>query len=278
MLLFSFPGRLYCKMIRFTVALLFGSLVATAQIRMSKLEVPAGETFVMEGTDTIEVDSLVLGDSASIHLNREKLSNYIHAKVLSAGKSSRILGHGDRGPNGKNGMPGTTPDGPCLKGTPGRHGANGEHGKNGTNLFLYVTSFVISGDLTVDLNGGNGGDAGKGGLGGGGSAGTRVCVGGTGGPGGNGGNGGNGGSGGSLTISCKECHHHRLMLGNKLIVRTYAGYGGLGGDAGPGGLAGLGTGGPTSGDGMAGQRGRKGMKGITGKQGAINFEAHTRNE
>lgn len=259
-------------MIRFIVALLFGPLTLFGQIRMSKLEVPAGETFTMRGTDIIVVDTLVMGDSSSIQLNRQRPDNYIHAKVFTAGKGTRILGQGTRGFYGKDGANGITIDGPCRDGTTGRNGTNGTNGSNGTNLFLYFTNFSVKGSLTIDISGGDGADAGKGGLGGGGSPGTRVCVGGTGGRGGDGGNGGNGGNGGVLTISCKECPDLRAWLGNKLIVRSYPGFGGLGGDGGGGGLAGLGSGGDTSMDGKIGQRGRKGVDGIGGKQGAINFE------
>jgi hypothetical protein len=263
-------------MIRFTVVFLFGSLAAIGQIRMSKLEVPAGKTFVMKDTNVIEVDTLVLGDSAIINLSRKHVNNYIRVKVMRAGNGSQILGHGNRGSNGKAGAPGTTPDGPCHNGSHGRHGAHGGNGEHGANLFIHASSVIINGSLTIDISGGNGGDAGRGGAGGGGSPGTRVCVGGSGGPGGHGGIGGNGGNGGSLTFSCKDCLNPRLWLGNKLVVRSYAGYGGIAGDAGPGGLAGLGAGGDTAKDGKAGQRGRKGMGGKTGREGAVNFEVQSK--
>jgi hypothetical protein len=259
-------------MIRFIVVLVLGPIAAFGQLRMSKLEIPKGDTFVIRNTDIIVVDTLVLGDSSAIQLNREKADNYIHAKVFMAGKDSRIIGHGARGVYGKDGATGATPDGPCMDGTAGRNGTNGTSGENGTNLFLYLSSITIRGTLTIELNGGDGADAGNGGLGGGGSPGTRVCVGGSGGPGGNGGNGGDGGNGGALTISCKDCPDLRSWLGNKLIVRSYPGYAGIGGQGGSGGPAGLGSGGDTSKDGRIGPRGKKGAYGIPGKQGTINFE------
>ena len=259
-------------MIRFIVVLLLGPLAVFGQLRLSKLEIPKGDTFVIRNTDIIVVDTLVLGDSASIQLNREQANNYIHAKVLTAGSNSRIIGHGARGVYGKDGTAGTTIDGPCLDGTPGRNGTNGSRGENGTNLFLYLSSLTIKGNLTIDLSGGDGADAGNGGLGGGGSPGTRVCLGGTGGAGGTGGSGGNGGDGGALTISCKNRPDLRAWLGHKLVVRSCAGYAGLGGQGGSGGPAGLGSGGDTSKDGKIGPRGKKGTNGTPGKQGVVNFE------
>ena len=259
-------------MIRFIVVLLFGPLAVFGQLRMTKLEIPKGDTFVIRNTDIIVVDTLILGDSAAIQLNREQANNYIHAKVFSAGRHSRIIGHGARGVYGKDGKAGTTIDGPCLDGTAGRNGSNGTRGENGTNLFLYLSSMTIRGSLTIELNGGDGADAGNGGMGGGGSPGTRVCMGGTGGPGGNGGVGGNGGDGGALTISCTDCPDLRAWLGNKLVVRSYGGYAGVGGQGGSGGPAGLGSGGDTTKDGKIGPRGKKGAYGTPGKQGAVNFE------
>jgi hypothetical protein len=259
-------------MIRFIVVLLFGPLALFGQIRMSKLEIMPRDTFAITGTDIIVVDTLIMHDSSYIQLNRERSANYIHAKDFKAGTGAKILGQGHRGFYGKDGARGVTLDGPCLDGTAGRNGTNGSNGRDGTSLYLYFTSMTITGDVTIEISGGDGADAGKGGNGGGGSPGTRVCVGGSGGNGGNGGNGGTGGNGGSLTLSCKTCPDLRLWIGNKIVVRNYAGYAGMGGDGGFGGLAGLGSGGDTRKDGQIGQRGKKGLDGLPGKQGKINLE------
>jgi hypothetical protein len=259
-------------MIRFIVALFFAPIVVFGQIRIDKLVVREKETYRFNGTDIIVVDTLIMNDSSVIELNRTKKDNFIHAKHFIARKGAKIIGVGEAGKHGKDGAKGTTLDGPCIDGTPGHNGTGGSHGDHGVNLFLYLNQLTITGSLTIDLRGSDGGDGGNGGLGGGGSLGTRVCIGGSGGPGGNGGTGGNGGNGGALTISCKDCVDLRALLGEQLMVRNYAGFGGVGGDAGGGGLAGLGANGMTSKDGKIGPKGKRGPDGLTGKEGAINFE------
>jgi hypothetical protein len=259
-------------MIRFIVVLFFAPIAVFAQIRIDKLVIPAKQTYKITSTDIIVVDTLIMNDSSTIELNVAKKDNFIHAKSMIAKKGVRIMGVGEKGQRGKDGIRGTTMDGPCIDGTLGHNGTGGSHGDSGVNLFLYFNQLTITGSLTIDLRGSDGGDGGNGGAGGGGSMGTRVCIGGTGGPGGNGGTGGNGGNGGALTISCKECIDLRALLGEQLLVKNYAGFGGIGGDAGSGGLAGLGANGMTSKDGKIGPRGKKGVDGLTGKEGAINFE------
>ena len=260
-------------MIRFIVVLFFVPIATFAQIRIDKLVVPAKQTYRLNGSDIIVVDTLIMNDSSVLQLNISKKDNYIHAKKLIARKGAKIIGYGERGQRGKDGGRGPTQDGPCMDGMPGHNGTGGSHGDSGINVYMYMNQIVITGSLTIDIRGSDGGDGGNGGQGGGGSIGTRVCMGGTGGAGGNGGSGGNGGNGGTLTISCKECTDEvRAMLNHQLIVKNYAGFGGLGGDAGGGGLAGLGAQGMTSKDGKIGPRGKKGADGLTGKEGGVNFE------
>lgn len=260
-------------MIRFIVVLLFAPIAAFAQIRMTKLVIPAKQTYQLKGTDIIVVDTLIMNDSSVIELNRSKKDNFIHAKHLIARNGVRILGVGEKGQRGKDGSKGNTMDGPCIDGTPGHNGTGGSHGDSGNNLFIYSNQLTITGSLTIDLRGSDGGDGGNGGQGGGGSMGTRVCVGGTGGAGGNGGTGGNGGNGGSLMISSTQAEPDlRGLLDHQLIVRNYAGFGGIGGDGGAAGLAGLGAQGLTSKDGKIGPRGRRGADGTPGKEGGISFE------
>jgi hypothetical protein len=260
-------------MIRFIVVLFFAPIAAFPQIRMSKLVVPEKQTYKLEATDIIVVDTLIMNDSSVIELNHAKKDNFIHAKHFIAKTGARIMGVGDKGVRGKDGARGTTMDGPCIDGTPGHHGTGGSHGDSGANLFIYTNQLTIIGSLTIDLRGSDGGDGGNGGQGGGGSLGTRVCVGGTGGTGGNGGSGGNGGNGGSVTISSTQSEPDlRGLLDHQLLVRNYAGFGGIGGDAGAGGLAGLGAQGMTSKDGKIGPRGKRGTDGLPGKPGGIGFE------
>jgi len=83
----------------------------------------------------------------------------------------------------------------------------------------------INGSLIIDLNGGDGGNGGEGSRGGDGGAGTRVCPAGDGGGGGNGADGGNGGNGGAFSISCKQCPDLHLLMGEKLIIKNYGGFG-----------------------------------------------------
>src|SRR6202008_1229236 len=108
------------------------------------------------GTDIIVVDTLIMHDSSAIKLNRDKSTNYIHAKDFRAGVATKILGQGHRGFYGKDGARGVTLDGPCLDGTAGRNGTNGSNGQDGMNLYLYITSMSIRGSMTIEISGGDG--------------------------------------------------------------------------------------------------------------------------
>lgn len=245
---------------------------AFAQVRMEKLIIRTNQSFDLKGSDILVVDTLIMMDSASIILNKDKADNFIHAKVARIGQACRIIGKGEDGQNGKTGLPGFTQDGPCKNGTSGTSGTRGTSAHAGVNLYLYFTELSIKDKLLIELSGGSGGDGGRGGTGGGGSPGTRLCQGGNGGDGGNGAEGGNGGDGGDLTISCKLCPDLRSWLGNKLIVRSFGGNAGLGGDGGYGGSAGLVSSGNNAKDGEQGTRGQMGKSGEPGKNGAIEFQ------
>lgn len=243
------------------------SLGVTAQIRLEKLVLKPGEKFLIEGTDILVVDTLVMGDSSHIILNRAKADDYIHARIARIGTGCTIEGSGKRGTDGANGAAGADQLSPCRQANPGADGSDGMPGETGSNLFIYSDDIQIDGSLTINLNGGDGGDGGDGGQGGGGGPGTRVCPGGDGGQGGSGMRGGNGGNGGNLTIQCKRCPDYQVWLGSKLYIKNYAGFGGMGGEAGRGGLAGLG---PLR-DGRNGIRGSHGEEGVTGKNGIVTF-------
>ncbi len=239
---------------------------------MDKLVIPSGESFALAGSDILVVDTLIMQNASKIILNRNKIDNFIHAKVIQIGNDCIIIGNGADGVNGEKGLDGYTATGPCKDGIPGRSGTSGTAGTHGVNLFIYFDQLTIVGKLSFELSGGNGGDGGKGGNGGGGSPGTRLCAGGDGGAGGNGFSGGDAGNGGNLTLTCKGCDALRSLLGNKIQVRSYGGNGGIGGNGGLGGLAGLVSAGRTSQDGDQGPNGKSGKSGASGKNGAINFE------
>jgi hypothetical protein len=243
-------------------------LSAQAQIRLTKLSLNKSEKYLIQASDIIVVDTLLMADSAQIILNRDKKDNFIHAKIAIIGVGCAIIGTGAKGTDGSHGINGVDQESPCRQGGIGKDGTGGLKGNDGNNLFIYSDDIQIKGSLTLNLNGGDGGDGGDGGQGGGGGPGTRVCQGGDGGQGGSGSRGGNGGQGGNLTIHCKRCPDYQIWLGSELHIKNYGGFGGLGGEAGRGGLAGLG---PVR-DGRNGQRGYHGEEGEAGKNGAIIFE------
>jgi hypothetical protein len=254
-----------CRFLFTTLSIFLFISISSAQIRLNKLVIHEKEKYQILGTDIIVVDTLVMHDSSSIILNSSKLDNFIHAKVASFGKDCIIYGRGPDGVSGKRGENGVTQSSPCRNGSPGKSASPGERGHDGINLSLYFSVLKIDGSLIINLNGGDGGKGGGGGRGGDGGAGTRVCPAGDGGSGANGADGGDGGNGGSFSINCKQCPNLPLMLGEKLIIKNYGGFGGVGGDAGVGGQAGLG---PVK-DGKNGARGEEGAHATEGKDGLV---------
>jgi hypothetical protein len=238
-----------------------------SQIRLTKLVIEHNEKFVIEKSDILVVDTLVMRDSSSIILNLSKKENFIHAKEVVIGSGCLIIGHGINGKPGISGEAGITARAPCRRGLPGSNATEGILGQDGVNLSLYFNNLKINGSVIINLNGGDGGDGGNGGIGGDGGSGARVCVAGDGGKGGNGANGGNGGHGGNLSFNCKNCEDLHLIMGQKLIVKNFGGLGGQGGEGGMGGRAGLGP----SGDGKNGLKGFKGAHADHGKDGSVNL-------
>jgi len=240
-----------------------------AQVRVSKLVIQPHEVFELDSTAILVADSLVMMDSSRIRLNGLRSENFIRANVAVFGQHCTIDGRGIHGKKGTNGAHGQTPIGPCRDGTPGRNGLRGLSGGPGINLFLYIDKIHISGQLIVDLSGGNGGDGGDGGDGGGGSPGTQHCYGGDGGDGGNGGTGGDGGRGGVLTVGGRDAVITRALLGTLLVVKNGGGSFGYGGISGAGGPAGLG---PGRRHGKPGRGGEDGAYGRPGDSGTVLFE------
>jgi hypothetical protein len=258
---------------------LFSLLLALAsihscysQIRLSKLVITENQIYTIKASDILVVDTLIMRDSSTIVLAHEKKDNFMHGKHIVIGNGCKIIGRGEDGAPGKNGLKGITGNGPCRDGLNGRGATGGMHGEDGINLFIYCSDIKINGHLTIDLNGGDGGDGGHGGEGGGGSPGTRVCTGGNGGIGGNGSSGGNGGNGGNLLIDCKDCPDLRAWVHRTITVKSFGGNAGVGGEGGPGGMPGLNPSGNSAMDGQRGARGKSGANGVAGKSGAINFE------
>jgi hypothetical protein len=250
----------------------FFSVVAVscfAQVRIEKLVIKANGVYTLSPSDIIVADTLVMMDSSRIRLNEMKGENFIRAHVAIIGKKCVIDGHGKNGTKGQNGAAGRTPVGPCQNGSPGRNGLKGIDGMPGINLFLYIDSINVTGNLVIDLTGGNGADGSDGGVGGGGSPGTKQCIGGNGGDGGNGGGGGSGGRGGTLTLGGSAMSILRAMVGTKLFLHNKGGTFGYGGISGFGGPAGLG---PDRKNGKAGTPGIDGSNGRSANNGTISFE------
>ena len=142
------------------------SVGVSAQIRLDKLVLKAGQQFTIEGSDILVVDTLIMGDSSRIILNKAKTDDYIHARIARIGKGCMIEGNGKRGTDGANGPAGADQLSPCRQANPGDDGLDGTPGEAGSNLFIYSDDIQIDGSLTINLNGGDGGDGGDGGQGG----------------------------------------------------------------------------------------------------------------
>jgi hypothetical protein len=246
-----------------------GSLVA--QVRVSKLVIKAGEKYELDQSDILVADTLIMMDSSTLVLNKLKRDNFVRAQVAIIGNYCIIDGRGENGKTGRDGKPGLTPSGPCLDGTPGRDGSKGLDGMHGVNLFLYLETIRIKGQLIVDLSGGKGGRGGNGGIGGGGSQGTIHCIGGNGANGGNAAPGGNGGNGGSLTLSSKKTPAANKWIGSKILIKNIGGASGSGGKVGYHGSAGLG---PSRKNGKDGEPGLESKGGLAGLSGSTKFETN----
>lgn len=241
---------------------------AWAQVRLDVLKLERKEVYHLLGTDILVVDTLILRDSSRIVLNKKSKDNFIHVKQLVIGRGVVIDGRGRDGIRGIAGAAGSSPEGPCKDGAQGESGKPGTNGTGAVNLFLYIDELKLTGNILIDLAGGDGGDGGKGAKGVDGNPGTKLCQGGNGGNGGTGGPGGNGGNAGNLTITSRYGTDLRSMIGEKIKVRSYGGFAGVGGEGGLPGLSGLGP----NRDGAPGKRGITGAQGIPGKPGGIYFE------
>lgn len=250
-----------------TLGLLVLTFISHAQIHVSKLVIKPKEKYAFDQSDIVVADTLIMGDSSSIILNRLKKENYLHTKVMIIGNGCSVEGFGVHGKPGRDGRSGDSPVGPCRSGVNGLNGGRGLDGTHGVNLFLYLEKATFQSPLIIDLSGGNGGNGGRGGEGGGGSSGTVHCTGGDGGLGGNGGNGAHGGSGGTLTIHCPASVSSVIQSNLKSDFR--GGQFGKGGRGGYKGSAGLGPGGKNGKQGLAGTDGVDGQPGKNGNMSIV---------
>jgi hypothetical protein len=248
------------------------NIIAVAQIRLAKLELAPQQKYVVEFSDILVVDTLIMSKSSSIIFLAEAPNNFIHCKKIIIDDSCSIIGAGENGNRGKDGKKGRDGSRPCEDGLKGKSGTGGSHGSNGRNLSIYSSSIERKGIFTIDLRGGDGGNGGNGGQGGGGGEGTTVCAGGDGGDGGDGSTGGNGGNGGVLSLHCDSCPEWRVHLNDTFFFKSAGGKGGRGGTAGPAGLAGLSSPVNNVGEGKRGKKGKPGLDGKPGERGAIKFE------
>ncbi len=242
-----------------------------AQVRVNKLIIKAKQKYILEQSDILVADTLIMMDSSILVLNKLKHDNFIRARIAIFGNHCIIDGRGENGKSGRDGKLGFTPSGPCLDGSPGKDGSKGLDGTPGINLFLYLETIKIKGQLIVDLKGGNGGRGGNGGMGGGGSQGTIHCVGGNGSNGGNAAPGGDGGNGGSLILNSKKTPAANQWIGNKILVKNNGGISGSAGKVGYHGSAGLG---PSRKNGKDGEPGLESKGGVAGLPGNTKFETN----
>jgi hypothetical protein len=238
--------------------LLLVHTVVHAQLRYTKLVLEPKQSFSFGQSDILVVDTLIMKDSSSIVLNKSKIENYLHARVIRLGKNCFIDGRGASGRPGKNGRAGESFAAPCKSGTNGGDATRGDDGKHATNLLIYLNEIKVDGQLTILLEGGNGGNGGQGGEGGSAGSGIIHCNGGNGGNGGPGGDGGFGGNGGKLTIHGPISFQQSVK--GKIVTKLNGGQFGKGGRGGYSGYGGLGP---------KNKNGKNGLQGIDGKDGSL---------
>lgn len=239
---------------------------ASAQLRFTKLVLEPKQHFSFDQSDILVVDTLVMKDSSSLVLNKGKIENYLHAKVMYIGKNCTIDGRGPNGKAGRNGSVGDSFMAPCKSGTNGGDATRGEDGRHATSLLIYLKEIKIDGQLTILLEGGKGGNGGNGGEGGSGGSGTIHCNGGDGGSGGQGGDGGYGGDGGKLVLHGPISFQQSLT--GKIKAKLNGGQFGKGGRGGYSGSGGLG---PRNKNGKNGLQGTDGKDGSIGNYGSISY-------
>lgn len=140
---------------------------AVAQ-QLPKLVVKAGEVYTVGEANSLQVDTLVMHDGATIKFSPTTAGQLI-AKVAHVGAKCTISSKGADGENGANGENGRNRHFGNSRTSKalGLNGQNGEAGQNGSSAGSVDISihFASLGSLTIDARGGNGGDGGHGGRG-----------------------------------------------------------------------------------------------------------------
>ncbi|WP_299824332.1 hypothetical protein [uncultured Pontibacter sp.] len=117
-------------------AALYFAFPAAAQTTRGKLEIKKKEVYVVDSTNVLKVDTLIMHDKATVLFDPSKYG-MLEASVAIIGENCVI----------------------SAKGINGRSGTNlytGENGDKGGNLSLII-KFVQLGRLTIDISGGDGG-------------------------------------------------------------------------------------------------------------------------
>lgn len=177
---------------------------ALSQVTIGSLEVPAGETVVLDnaiGQQDMVLGRLIMGNASVLVIPDQFEHWHVYIQRAEIGEGARILARGGRGDNLT--MPVPKPPraprcgrGHSPRGLPGNDSSRGETGHPGVPLTIFMGVGSVEG-LLIDASGGDGGASGNGGEGGdaGRSDCTSNCTGGHGGRGGDarqssGGNGG----------------------------------------------------------------------------------------
>ena len=246
--------------------------VFSVQAYAADLHIKAGSTYIIDSRQAkLNLDTLTIGDKAKITLASNVDMWVVDAKEANIGYGVVIMGRGESGRDGSNGVS-HREAAKCQPGQAGGDGAAGVSGDSGANIHwsLGVVSF---GSVSIDLSGGNGGRGGNGGDGQNVPDFSRCTQ--SGGAAGNGGHGGNGGKGGNFRF------HYTLADGagdltNSIEVKISGGSRGKGGQPG---IAGIGTSGryinkkslsgsrsweAGGGDGAQGNEGRAGASSANG--------------
>lgn len=214
------------------IGLLAGNLSA------QELRVAPGDTLMITpAQQTLQLDSLVLGDGAQIKFAPDVSRWQVTAARVLVGEGVVIDGRGVAGAAGLSGAdaPGRAKD--CENGIVGAKGGAGAAGARGVDLSL---SWGIAqlGSLQIVSDGGAGGPGGSGGRG---QLGGDInkCRGGDGGAGGEGAAGGNGGSAGELSLVYWPVGDKVDMtaIARRVSVSAAGGVPGRGGVGGAGGAA-----------------------------------------
>lgn len=217
-------------------------LIAAASLLLVSLPCAAaskvvgkGETWTVTAADAQStLDSLTLGDGATIRFAGDMKYWDLRVKSAVIGQDVKIDARGTAGPDGKAGASITEEASGCAAGDGGGDSGSGGDGGYGVNLDLQL-GVVSLGSLDILADGGEGGKGGTGGKGQ--DAGSASsCSATRGGRGGNGGAGGDGGNGGNISLTHWNASGTDIgNINHRINVSVEGGQAGKGGDGGEGG-------------------------------------------